>query len=138
VNGVTILNGSAYNLTRRWKETVGLLVVTGYLQYEDVREAIVCWEGYLPPEAVTVVHNCYEPGPAKAIKEFITDGGNYVLRQTIDNMTALAMDKCQHYWVINSNEIGICRNCGRERNFRRLNREVANLGIRKRTMHRMK
>jgi len=132
VNGITILNGSTYDLPRRWQETIALLVVTGYAQYEEVREAVVCWQGHLSPEAVIVVHNCYELGTAKAIRELITDGGNFVILQSVDNMTVLVMDNCQHYWAINSNEIGICRFCGRKRNFRRLAKEANNLGNRRR------
>jgi hypothetical protein len=132
-NTVTFLDESAYDLSRRWKDTVALLLVIGYQHYQEVREAIVSWQPHLCPEAVVVIHNCHELGPARAIKEFISDGGNFVLKQTIDNVAVLVMDKCQHYWVIGSNEIGICRNCGRERNFRRLNRQATSLGIRKRT-----
>lgn len=135
--GVSILDESVYDLTRRWKETVGLLVVIGYQHSEEVREAIVCWQGCLSPGAIIVVHNCHEPGPAKAIKEFLDDGGNFVIRRAVDNMAALVVDKCRHYWTINSNEIGVCRNCGRKRNFRRLAREATSLGVKKRTMYRM-
>jgi len=137
-SGVTFSDGSVYDLSRRRRETIGLLLVIGYQYYEEVREAVVCWQGLLVPETVIIIHNCHEPGPARAIREFITDGGNFVLQQSIDNMAVLVMDRCQHYWAINSNEVGICRNCGRKRNFGRLNREIASLGIRKRTSHRMK
>jgi hypothetical protein len=137
-NNVTFLYESAYDLTRRWKKTVALLVVIGYQHYEEVKEVVVCWQGYLCPEAIIIIHNCHEPGPARAIEEFITDSGNFVLERTIDNMAALVIDKCQHHWVISSNEIGTCRNCGRKRNFKRLNREATNLRIRKRTLYRMK
>jgi hypothetical protein len=135
-NIATFLYESVYDLTRRWKESVALLVVIGYQSYEEVREAVICWQGYLCPEAIIVTYNCHEPGPARAIKEFITDGGNFILERTIDNMAALAIDKCQHHWIISSDEIGICRNCGRKRNFGRLAREATNLGIRRRTSYR--
>ncbi|MDD5501432.1 MAG: hypothetical protein PHH57_07125 [Candidatus Omnitrophica bacterium] len=137
-NCATILNESAYDLSRRWRETIGLLIVIGYQNSEEIREAVVCWQGYLSADITVVIHNCHEPGPAKAIKEFLTDGGNFILYREVGNMTALVMDRCQHHWTINSSEIGICHNCGRKRNFRRLNREATNLGIRKRTSHRLR
>jgi hypothetical protein len=129
-NGVTIFKESAYGLSPYWKETIGLLLVIGYQQYEEIREA---WQGSLSPNIVVVIHSCHEPGPARAIKEFLNDGGNFVLFREVNNMTALVMDNCKHYWAINSNEIGICGNCGRKRNFGRLNRETTRLGTRKRT-----
>ena len=132
-NGVTIFEESAYDLSLYWKENIGLLLVIGYQQYEEVREAVVCWQGSLSPNIVVVIHSCHEPGPARAIKEFLNDGGNFVLFREVGNMTAIVMDNCKHYWAINSNEIGICGNCGRKRNFGRLNRETTRLGIRKRT-----
>jgi hypothetical protein len=129
---VTILSGSAYDLSRRWQEIVALLVVTGYQEYEKVREAIICWQEYLSPEAFIVVHNCHEPGPAQAIKEFHTDVGNFLIQNIIYNMTVLEIDKCRHYWVINSSEIGICRCCGRQRNFKKMMKVVDAVGVRRR------
>jgi len=137
MTSVTILDGSVYDLTRRWKEIVGLLVVIGYQHYEEVREAVVCWQECLPPDVVVVVHNCCEPGPARAVKELIADCGNFVTWRVVDNLTVLVADKCQHYWVINTNEIGSCRHCGRKRNFKRLAREATSLGVKKRTTRRM-
>lgn len=32
------------------------------------------------------------------------------------------VDECTHYWIINPEEIGICKLCGRKRNFERLRR----------------
>jgi len=138
VNGVNILSGSAYDLTRRWQETIALLVVTSYMQYEEVREAVVFWQGYLSPEAIIVVQNRFEPGPAKAINELAADGGNLLVWRSVDNLTAMLVDKCQHYWAINSKDIGICRSCGRIRNFKRLQKEATETKNIKRTINYMK
>ncbi len=136
-SGVTLLHGSAYDLSLHWKEPIGLLVMIGYQYYEDVREAIACWQMYLAPNAIVVIHDCHEPGPAKVIKEFSTDGGNLIIRQIVENMTVLGIDTCQHHWTINSREIGICRKCGRKRDYRRLAREATNIKIKKRINQRM-
>jgi len=132
---VSVLNESVHVSIRHWKETIGLLAVINYQEYREVREAIVYWQRYLSPRVIIAVHNCHEPGPARAIKEFITDGGNFVIWKKVDDITAMVPDRCQHYWSIDSNEIGVCRNCGRKRNFRRLTRESLNLGTERRTTH---
>lgn len=137
-NVVIILTENAYDLTRRWKETVGLLVIIGYQLHEEVREAVVFWQGYLSPEAIIVVQNRFEPGPAKAINEFAADGGNLLVWRSVDNLTAMLVDKCQHYWAINSKDIGICRSCGRIRNFKRLQKEATETKNIKRTINYMK
>lgn len=121
-------------LKRRWTETVGLLAVIGYQHCDEVKGAVICLQRYLSPDIVVVVYDRTQPGPARAIKELITDLGNFVLWQTVNNLTALVADRCQHYWVINSNEIGSCRHCGRNRNFKRLARETTSLGNKKTTM----
>ncbi|MDD5289437.1 MAG: hypothetical protein PHY28_10055 [Dehalococcoidales bacterium] len=131
--GVTVFKSGIYELIRYWNKTIGLLAVIGYQQSEDVREAITCWQGHLSPDVAIAVYDYNEPGPAKAIRELLTDCGNFILKQVVDNMAIIVMDKCQHYWIINSIQMGVCKNCGRKRNFRRLVREAANLGFKKRT-----
>jgi hypothetical protein len=136
-NGVTILHEGAYGLSRHWKATIGLLVVAGYHRYEETREAVVCWQGHLSPDVAVVIHNCHESGPARTVEELVNHCGNFVVSQAIGDLTVLVEDKCQHHWVINSNEVGACRTCERKRDFRRLDRETISLRIMKRTMRRI-
>jgi hypothetical protein len=136
-NEMTIPIGSAYDLTRGWKESVGLLVVVGHQHYDEIRKAFLCWQGHLSPEVAVVIHNCHEFGPARAIKELASDGGNFLLGQSVENLVVLIRDRCQHYWVISSDDVGSCRHCGRKRNFKRLGREENSLEFRKITMYRI-
>lgn len=135
-NSVILLDGSGYDLSRYWKLSLGLLVVIGYQQYEDVRKAVVCWQEQLSSDAVILIHDCNEAGPMRAIKELTTDCGNFMTLQVIDNLTILLRDRCQHHWVINPDETGVCQLCGRRRNFKRLYNEAYSLGIGRRIITR--
>lgn len=135
-NGIISLDGRAYDLSRYWKITIGLLAVMGYQQYEDVRKAVICWQEKLSSDGVVVIYNCQEAGPAKAIKELTTDFGNLLTLQIIDNLTTLGRDRCQHHWIINPDETGVCQLCGRRRNFKRLYKEAFSLGIGRRIITR--
>jgi hypothetical protein len=50
----------------------------------------------------------------------------------------MKIDECIHHWIIDANEIGVCRYCGRTRNFKRLRREVDTAGIRRRQATKIK
>lgn len=135
-SSLILLDGSAYDLSRYWKIKIGLLVVVGYQQYEDVRKAVICWQEQLSSDGVVAIYNCKEAGPAEAIKELTTDCGNLLTLGIIDNLTTLVRDRCQHHWVINPNELGVCQLCGRRRNFKRLYKEAYSLGIGRRIITR--
>jgi hypothetical protein len=70
------------------------------------------------------VHGCNQPGPSQVVKECLGDLGYFTFEQSVDTAMVVRVDKCIHYWIIDSNEIGICKYCGRKRNFRTLSREA--------------
>lgn len=108
---------------KRWHEKIGLLCFNASNDYEDVKHALLCWQRYLLPGARVTLHGCDQPGPARVLQEALGDCGNFIFIQSIDTTAVVAIDKCIHHWIIDSNEIGICKCCGRKRNFKRIRRE---------------
>ena len=93
-------------------------------EYEDVKKVILSWQRHLYPNAIVAVHGYNQPGPSQAVKECLGDLGYFTFEQSVDTTMVVAVDKCIHYWIIDSHEIGICKYCGRKRNFKRLSREA--------------
>jgi hypothetical protein len=111
---------AAYGLVHRWKEKVGLLWYNASYEYEDVKKALLSWQGYLSPEAKVVLRGYDQPGVVKVIKEYLGAYGNFIFVDSVGTTAVLQVDGCVHYWVIGHNEFGICKYCGRKRNFKRL------------------
>jgi len=123
---------------RRWKEKVGLLCINTSREYEDVKKVFLDWERRLSPNARVVVHSCDQPGPARVIKEYLGNLGDFTFEQSVGATTVVAVDKCGHHWIIDSNEIGICKYCGRTRNFKRMGREATGTPNKRRQVGRKK
>ena len=123
---------------RRWKEKVGLLCINTSREYEDVKKVFLDWERHLSPNARVVVHSCDQPGPARVIKEYLGNLGDLTFEQSVGATTVVAVDKCVHYWIIDSNEIGICKYCGRTRNFKRTMKEATETQNKRRQVGRKK
>jgi len=121
---VVSLNEPSEEAIRRWKDKIGLLWINTSHEYEDVKKVILSWQRHLSPNAIVAVHGCNQPGPSKFVKECLGDLGYFTFEQSVDTTMVVRIDKCIHYWIIDSHEIGICKYCGRKRNFKRLSREA--------------
>jgi hypothetical protein len=118
--------------SRKWKDKVGLLLINALLEYEDIKQVFLNWERHLAPDARVVVCGFNQLGPARLIKEYLGNLGDFTFEKCVGTLKVIRIDKCVHHWIIDANEIGICRHCGRERNFKRLRREADAAGARKR------
>ena len=121
---VVSLHETSEDAARTWKEKIGLLWINTSHEYEDVKKVILSWQRHLSPNAIVAVHGCNQPGPSQAVKECLGNLGYFTFEQSVDTTMVVTVDKCIHYWIINSLEIGICKYCGRKRNFKRLSREA--------------
>ena len=115
---------AAEDAAQRWKENIGLLWVNTSYEYEDIKRVILVWQRHLSSNARVAIHGCDQPGTGRVIRESTGSLGNFTYEQSVDTTKVLAIDGCTHYWIINSDEIGICKYCGRKRNFKRLARET--------------
>jgi hypothetical protein len=122
---VVSLHETSEEAVRRWKRKIGLLWINTSHEYEDVKKVILSWRSHLYPNAIVAVHGCNKPGPSQAVKECLGNLGYFTFAQSVDTTMVVTVDKCIHYWIIDSHEIGICRYCGRKRNFRSLRTEDA-------------
>jgi len=118
--------------SRKWKDKVGLLLINALLEYEDIKQVFLNWERHLAPDARVIVRGFDQPGPARIIKEYLGNLGDFTFEKCVGTLKVIRIDKCVHHWIIDAREIGICRHCGRERNFKRLRREADAAGARKR------
>jgi hypothetical protein len=75
------------------------------------------------------------PGPERAIKELVGDGGNFLVDGITGSVTTLLFDKCLHYWAINTYDFGQCQKCGRDRNFKRIQKDTADTLYKKRAIN---
>lgn len=123
---------TAEDAARGWKENIGLLWINTSSEYEDIKRIILAWQRHLPPGARVIIHGCDQPGIGRFIKESIGSLGDFTYEQSADNTTVLTIDRCIHHWIIDSAELGICKHCGRQRNFKRMTREATVPRTRKR------
>jgi predicted O-methyltransferase YrrM len=121
---VVSLHETSEEADGRWKKKIGLLWINTSHEYEDVKKVVLSWQRHLYPNAIVAVHGCNQPGPSQVVKECLGDLGYFTFEQSVDTTMVVRVDKCIHYWIIDSNEIGICKYCGRKRNFKRLSREA--------------
>ncbi len=117
---VVSLHETSEEAARRWKEKIGLLWINTSHEYEDVKKVILSWQRHLYPNAIVAVHGCNQPGPSQVVNECLGNLGYFTFEQSVDTTMVVTVDKCIHYWIIDSHEIGICKYCGRKRNFRSL------------------
>ena len=119
----TVVSLYEASAARRWKGKIGLLWINTSHEYEDVKRVILLWQRHLSPDARIAIHGCDSSGPSRVVKECLGNLGYFTFEQSVDTTMVVMVDKCVHYWTIHSDEIGICRYCGRKRNFRGLRRE---------------
>jgi len=132
VHSVNMCDRDYKGQSQRCKEKVGLLWYNASCEYEDVRKALLSWQRHLSAEARVVLQGYQRPGVARVIREYIGSYGNFVFIDSVGTTAVLAVDRCVHYWVIDCNEFGICKYCGRKRNFKMLRSEPPDIGTKKR------
>jgi hypothetical protein len=123
---------AAEDAGRRWKGNIGLLWVNTSYEYEDIKRVTLVWQRHLSSNARIVIHDCNQPGMGRFIGEITGSLGDFTYEQSIDTTVVLTIDGCTHYWIIDSNDIGSCKYCGRKRNFKRIMKEGDTAGARKR------
>jgi hypothetical protein len=111
---------SSEQASRKCREKVGLLCISTPNSPEDLRKTINAWQPKLALDAKVAVHGCDLPIPARIIKEYLGEQGDFTLLESVSRTAVLSVDKCIHHWMIDSHEIGICKYCGRKRNFKRI------------------
>jgi len=129
---VVSLNEASDEAARRWKEKIGLLWINASHEYEDVKRVLLSWQRHLLPNARVAIHGCDNSGPVRVIKEHLGELGDFTFEQSVESIIVVTVDKCIHYWIIDSDEIGICKYCGRKINFKRLSRETTETETRRR------
>ena len=123
---------AAEDAALRWKGSIGLLWINTSHEYEDIKRMIITWQRHLSPDARIAILGCDQPGASQVIRESTGSLGNFTYAQTVDTTIVLTIDECIHYWLIDSYEVGVCKYCGRLRNFKRLARESIETETRKR------
>jgi hypothetical protein len=132
VHSVNIRYADYETMSRRCKEKVGLLWYNASCEYEDVRKALLSWQRHLSAEAMVVLQGYQRLGVVRVIREYIGSYGNFVFIDSVGTIAVLAVDRCVHYWVIDRNEFGICKYCGRKRDFGRMSSEWSQTETQKR------
>jgi len=134
--GINIILFNSYSgfgdTSRKWKSKIGLLLINGLLEYEDIKQVFHTWERHLSVNARVIICEFNKPGPARIIKEYLGNMGDFTFVKTAGNLKVMKVDKCIHHWVIDTREIGICRYCGRERNFKRIRTETEKVTVQRR------
>ena len=105
---------------KRWREGIGLLWIDAMHDYDDVKRDFLSWEPYLLPGARVALHDCGQAGPAQVVKEYINHSSDFTIVQHVATIIVAEKSKCIHHWVIDSNDIGVCKYCGQKRDFGKL------------------
>lgn len=136
VHSLNMRDGDYEPTSLRCKEKVGLWWYNASCEYEDVKEALLSWQGHLSPEARVVLCGDDQPGIARVIRECIGSYGNFVMVDSVGTVAVFAVDRCVHYWVLDYKEFGICKYCGRKRDFKRMRNESSRMENKRRVTDR--
>jgi len=109
---------------RRWKDEIGLLWVNAFNEYQDLKRILRCWQCHLSPDARVVVNSCDQPGMTRVLKEYLGDMGDLKYKRNVGSAMVLTVDRCTHHWMIDSDNLGVCKHCGRKRNFKKMINEA--------------
>lgn len=115
--------------SRRCKEKVGLLWINASYTYEDLKRILLAWQSKLAANAKIAFHGCHLPAPARLIKEYLGDQGDFQLSDSVSLTSVMRLDQCTHYWIIDSRDVGACKYCGRKRNFKRIRNGAQHINI---------
>jgi len=132
VHSLNMRDGDYETTTSRFKEKIGLWWYNASREYGDIRKALLSWQEHLSPEARVVLCGYDQPGVARVIRECIGSCGNFVMVDSVGTVAVFAVDRCVHYWVIDCKEFGICKYCGRKRDFRRMRNESSRMETKRR------
>jgi hypothetical protein len=69
VYSVNMRDAGYETMSRRCKEKVGLLWYNASCEYDDVRKALLSWQGHLSAEARVVLQGYQRPGVARVISD---------------------------------------------------------------------
>jgi hypothetical protein len=121
------------HIQRKWKseDKIGLLLINNIFDYHNIAFLLSTWKDFLSDDAKVAIFGSDKPGPAKAVKEAVSDGGNFKLHKKLEKLAVIVSDDCVHHWMIDSSEMGVCKFCGRKRNFRKLMRISSRRGGRR-------
>jgi len=72
---------------------------------------------------MVALHDCDKPGPAQVVREYINHSNDFTIVQHVATIVVAEKDNCTHYWVLDSKDIGVCKYCGKKRDFRGLSRQ---------------
>jgi len=117
---------------KRWKEKIGLLCINVLCDYEDMKGIFGSWKRHLSSKAGVIIFNCDSPGSGQIIKDQLGNMGDFVFEKRAGSLILIRSDKCIHYLMLDSSDVGICRYCNRVRNFRKMRRESTAAEARKR------
>jgi len=104
---------------KRWRKGIGLLSIDAVHEYEDVKRDLLSWELHLLPGARVAFHDCDQAGPAQVVKEYINHSKDFTIVQHVATIVVAVKSKCIHHWMIDSSNFGVCKYCGRQKNFGR-------------------
>ena len=92
-------------------------------EYEDVKHDFLSWKQHLLPGAIVAFHDFDKPGPAQVAEEYLNHSGDFTTIQSVDTIVVAIKDKYTHYWILDSKDTGVCKYCGKKRDFRELSRQ---------------
>ncbi len=121
---------------KKWRKSTGLLVMHLPTEYPDIKPLFRDWERHLSKNARVVIGNSDRTGPARVLSECLGNIGDFEFEERAGHLTVIRIDECPHHWIINGNEVGICKLCRRERNFKKLMKETESVGLRRRAASR--
>ncbi len=121
---------------KRWRKSTGLLVIHLPAEYSDIKPIFMDWERHLSTNGRVVIGNSDRTGPARVLTECLGNLGDFQFEERTGNLTVIRIDECTHHWIINASEIGICKLCRRERNFKKLMKETDTAGLRRKAASR--
>ena len=107
-------------VAKGWRKKIGLLWFNAPYKYEDVEHTLLLWKRHLFPGAKIALHACDQPGLARLVEEYLKNLGDFTIIESINTVIVAETDNCIHYWIIDSSDIGVCKHCKKERDFKRL------------------
>ncbi len=110
-------------IPRLFKGKIGLIFIIPPLEPVVARRVVWSWQKHLDQRAMLVIPTVTQE--ARTLMDDLTgEYGNFIMERKIDDIAIMSPDPCTHYWIINNGERGTCKNCGRERNFKGLEKDT--------------
>ncbi|NLE09493.1 MAG: class I SAM-dependent methyltransferase [Dehalococcoidales bacterium] len=131
----TIVNVSyadSADSVKRWRKKIGLLVLHLPADYDDARRVFMDWNRHLSEHARVIIYHGEQPELIRLLEDCLGNLGDFTTELRTGTLAVIRVDECTHHWIINSREIGVCRLCGRVRNFKKIMKEANSAGMRQR------